>query len=65
MLDECSAAETGKTGVGSELRAKVRSVVWEDLRVEETPGAEAQHAVRYLGLELRRGEAGRDKHRGK
>lgn len=58
VLDECNAAETGKTGMGSELRGKVRSVVWEELRVEEPPGAEAQHAVRYLGLELGRGEWG-------
>lgn len=37
-------------------------VAWEELRVRESPGTEVQHAAGYLGMELRRGEAGEDRH---
>lgn len=46
------------TGVGNELRRKLRRVAWEELRVRELSVTEVQHAVSYLGLVLRRGEAG-------
>lgn len=51
------------TGEGNEHRGKVRSVAWEELRVTESPATEFQHAVSYLGLELRRGEDGQERHK--
>lgn len=50
-----------ETGVGSGLT----SVVREERRVRETPCAEVQHTVGYLGLRLRRGLAGWDADTGK
>lgn len=38
------------------------SVAGEELRVRESSSPEVQHAVGYLGKELRRGEAGQDRH---
>lgn len=40
--------------VGSEPRGRLGSVIWDEFTVGD-PGAEAQHAVGYLGLEFRKG----------